>query len=243
MSENCQSRRTRLVSASILIVAAVVVSILYFTLPPTWLTQLCELLFFPAIAAIAGGLAIVWAGELVVNRWLERYKERSGYGLAKRKVFFSGDDEMIRDVRNDLLLSDLINRKNYTDPNIDLHDADIAILCISKDDGPAQKKDPDKPEPPKDGPAQEPDPNKPRGHQDDTAQITDWQSRARKTIETVIDQLNCHQALIVFTNGRLDSQTMAAIAERSFSTLVNCRGRIVSDIHSLLTTLPPRNGD
>ena len=154
MIEDYQSRRTRLVSASILIVAAVVVSILYFTLPPTWLTQLCELLFFPAIAAIAGGLAIVWAGELVVNRWLERYKERSGYGLAKRKVFFSGDDEMIRDVRNDLLLSDLINRKNYTDPNIDLHDADIAILCISKDDGPAQKKDPDKPRAPKDGPAQ-----------------------------------------------------------------------------------------
>ena len=77
-----------------------------------------------------------------MNRWLERYKERSGYGLAKRKVFFSGDDEMIRDVRNDLLLSDLINRKNYTDPNIDLHHADIAILCISKDDDPAQKKTP-----------------------------------------------------------------------------------------------------
>lgn len=226
MSENYQNRRTRLVSAGILIVAAVVVSILYFTLPPTWLTQLCELLFFPAIAAIAGGLAIVWAGELVVNRWLERYKERSGYGLAKRKVFFSGAEKMIRDVRHDLLLSDLINRKNYTDPNIDLYEADIVILCISKND-PAQKEDPDKP----------------RGHQDDTAQNTDWQSRARETIETVIDQLNCHQALIVFTNGRLDSQTKAAIEERSFTTLVNCRGRIVSDIHSLLTTLPPRNGD
>lgn len=224
MSENYQNRRTRLVSAGILIVAAVVVSILYFTLPPTWLTQLCELLFFPAIAAIAGGLAIVWAGELVVNRWLERYKERSGYGLAKRKVFFSGAEKMIRDVRHDLLLSDLINRKNYTDPNIDLYEADIVILCISKDD-PAQKEDPDKP----------------KGHQDDTAQNTDWQSRARETIETVIDQLNCHQALIVFTNGRLDSQTKAAIEERSFTTLVNCRGRIVSDIHSLLTTLPPRN--
>lgn len=242
MSENYQNRRTRLVSAGILIVAAVVVSILYFTLPPTWLTQLCELLFFPAIAAIAGGLAIVWAGELVVNRWLERYKERSGYGLAKRKVFFSGAEKMIRDVRHDLLLSDLINRKNYTDPNIDLYEADIVILCISKDD-PTQKKDPDKPETPKDDPTQKEDPDKPRGHQDDTAQNTDWQSRARETIETVIDQLNCHQALIVFTNGRLDSQTKAAIEERSFTTLVNCRGRIVSDIHSLLTTLPPRNGD
>lgn len=240
MSENYQNRRTRLVSAGILIVAAVVVSILYFTLPPTWLTQLCELLFFPAIAAIAGGLAIVWAGELVVNRWLERYKERSGYGLAKRKVFFSGAEKMIRDVRHDLLLSDLINRKNYTDPNIDLYEADIVILCISKDD-PAQNEDPDKPETPKDDPAQKEDPDKPRGHQDDTAQNTDWQSRARETIETVIDQLNCHQALIVFTNGQLDSQTKAAIVERSFTTLVNCRGRIVSDIHSLLTTLPPRN--
>ncbi len=242
MSENYQNRRTRLVSAGILIVAAVVVSILYFTLPPTWLTQLCELLFFPAIAAIAGGLAIVWAGELVVNRWLERYKERSGYGLAKRKVFFSGAEKMIRDVRHDLLLSDLINRKNYTDPNIDLYEADIVILCISKDD-PAQNEDPDKPETPKDDPAQKEDPDKPRGHQDDTAQNTDWQSRARETIETVIDQLNCHQALIVFTNGRLDSQTKAAIEERSFTTLVNCRGRIVSDIHSLLTTLPPRDGN
>ena len=225
MSENCQRRRTAWVSASALIAAAVVVSILYFTLPPTWLTQLCELLFFPAIVAIAGGLAIVWAGELVVNRWLERYKERSGYGLAKRKVFFSGDEETIRHVRDELLLSDLINRKNYTDPNIDLHDADIAILCISKDDDPAQEKDPDNP----------------RGPQDKTEENADWQSRVRKTIETVIDQLNCHQALIVFNNGWLDTDTKTKIEQRSFSTLVNCRGRIVSDIHSLLTTLPPRN--
>ena len=224
MSENCQSRRTRLVSASILIVAAVVVSILYFTLPPTWLTQLCELLFFPAIAAIAGGLAIVWAGELVVNRWLERYKERSGYGLAKRKVFFSGDDEMIRDVRNDLLLSDLINRKNYTDPNIDLHDADIAILCISKDDDRAQKEDPDKPVAPK-------------------PQCTSWETKTEESIKSFIAQLHCHQALIVFTNGLLPPHAKEDIEKRSFSTLVNCRGRIVSDIHSLLTTLPPRNGD
>ena len=240
MSENYQNRRTRSVSAGILIVAAVVVSILYFTLPPTWLTQLCELLFFPAIAAIAGGLAIVWAGELVVNRWLERYKERSGYGLAKRRVFFSGDDEMIRDVRNDLLMSDLINRKNYTDPNIDLHDADIAILCISKDDDPAQKEDPDKPEPPKDNPAQESAPNKPGAPKQ---QCTSWETKTEESIKSFIAQLHCHQALIVFTNGLLPPHAKEDIEKRSFSTLVNCRGRIVSDIHSLLTTLPPRNGD
>lgn len=225
MSENCQRRRTAWVSASALIVAAVVVSILYFTLPPTWLTQLCELLFFPAIVAIAGGLAIVWAGELVVNRWLERYKERSGYGLAKRKVFFNGDEEMIRHVRDDLILSDLINRKNYTDPNIDLHDADIAILCLSKDDDPAQEKDPD-------------NPNSPRA---DTRERPSWEENARATVEAFIGQLDRHQALIVFTNGWLDTDTKNKIEQRSFSTLVNCRGRIVSDIHSLLTTLPPRN--
>lgn len=225
MSENCQHHRTAWVSASALIVAAVVVSILYFTLPPTWLTQLCELLFFPAIVAIAGGLAIVWAGELVVNRWLERYKERSGYGLAKRKVFFSGDEEMIRHVRDDLLLSDLINHKNYTDSHVDLHDADIAILCISKDDDTAQEKDPD-------------NPNSPRA---DTRERPDWKENARATVEAFIGQLDRHQALIVFTNGWLDTDTKNKIEQRSFSTLVNCRGRIVSDIHSLLTTLPPRN--
>ena len=225
MSENCQRRRTAWVSASALIVAAVVASILYFTLPPTWLTQLCELLFFPAIVAIAGGLAIVWAGELVVNRWLERYKERSGYGLAKRKVFFSGDEEMIRHVRDDLLLSDLINRKNYTDPNINLHDADIAILCISKDDDPAQEKDPD-------------NPNSPRA---DMQERPNCKENARATVEAFLGQLDRHQALIVFTNGWLDTNTKTKILQRSFSILVNCRGRIVSDIHSLLTTLPPRN--
>lgn len=225
MSENYQNRRTRSVSAGILIVAAVVVSILYFTLPPTWLTQLCELLFFPAIAAIAGGLAIVWAGELVVNRWLERYKERSGYGLAKRKVFFSGDDEMIRDVRNDLLMSDLINRKNYTDPNIDLHDADIAILCISKTYETEKMEDPDNP----------------GGPRVETPEYTSWKKEADESIERIMAQLRGNQALIVFTNGWLDTQTKNHIEGRSFSTLVNLKGRIVSDIHSLLTTLPPRN--
>lgn len=225
MSKDSKKRRTTAVSASVLIAATAIVSLLYFTLPPSWLTKLCELLFFPSITAIAGALAVVWAGELVVNRWLERYRERSGYGLAKRKVFFDGDEDMIRSIRDDLLVSDLINQKNYTDPNIDLHEADIAILCISKTYEIDPKKDPD-------------NPNDPRV---DTPEYADWEKKARETIEIFTDQLNPRQALIVFTNGRLDSQTKAAIEERSFSTLVNFRGRIVSDIHSLLTTLPPRN--
>ena len=227
MSENCQRRRTAWVSASALIIATVFVSIVYFTLPSTWLARLCELLFFPAIAAIAGGLAIVWAGELVVNRWLERYKERSGYGLAKRKVFFSGDEEMIRHVRDDLLLSDLINHKNYTDPNIDLHDADIAILCIKK----TYKKQSNT------------DPKDPCCQATDTEEYSTWKTEAANSITSLKDRLTSHQALIVYTDGWLDGKTKALINNRSFSVLVNFSGRIVSDIHSLLTTLPPRNGD
>lgn len=227
MSENCQRHRTAWVSASALIVATIVVSIVYFTLPSTWLARLCELLLFPAIAAIAGGLAIVWAGELVVNRWLERYKERSGYGLAKRKLFLDGDPCMIRSIRDDLLISDLINHKNYTDPNIDVHDADIAILCISKTYKTKEKEDPDNP----------------GGHKVETPEYASWKKEAKESIERIMAQLRGNQALIVFTNGWLDTQTKNDIEERSFSTLVNFRGRIVSDIHSLLTTLPPRNGD
>ena len=167
-----------------------------------------------------------------MNRWLERYKERSGYGLSKRKVFFNGDDEMIRDVRNDLLLSDLINHKNFTDPNIDLHDADIAILCISKTDKKAKEEDPNKPSGPKDDTPEDND----RQKEDE-----DWRKKARETVQMFTDQLSHRQALIVFTNGWLGDQTKNDIEKRSFSTLVNCRGRVVSDIHSLLTTLPPRN--
>lgn len=224
MSKDSNRRRTTTLSASALIVAAITVSLLYFTLPQSWLTKLCELLFFPSIVAISGGLAAIWAGSAIAKPLLDTYLERKGYGLAKRKVYFRGSEPLIQELRNNLQISNLIEPKNYSRTNVSLEDADIAILCIDW-------------QPPLD--------TDPKEIEKKTKQ---WKSDADKTVSDFIEEINKntqsedHKGLIVYTNGWFLDSTKQTINNRPFSVLVNFSGRIVSDIHSLLTTLPPRNG-
>ena len=224
MSKDSNRRRTTTLSASALIVAAITVSLLYFTLPQSWLTKLCELLFFPSIVAISGGLAAIWAGSAIAKPLLDTYLERKGYGLAKRKVYFRGSEPLIQELRDNLQISNLIEPKNYSRTNVSLEDADIAILCIDW-------------QPPLD--------TDPKEIEKKTKQ---WKSDADKTVSDFIEEINKntqsedHKGLIVYTNGWLLDSTKQTINNRPFSVLVNFSGRIVSDIHSLLTTLPPRNG-
>ena len=224
MSKDSNRRRTTTLSASALIVAAITVSLLYFTLPQSWLTKLCELLFFPSIVAISGGLAAIWAGSAIAKPLLDTYLERNGYGLAKRKVYFRGSEPLIQELRDNLQISNLIEPKNYSRTNVSLEDADIAILCIDW-------------QPPLD--------TDPKEIEKKTKQ---WKSDADKTVSDFIEEINKntqsedHKGLIVYTNGWFLDSTKQTINNRPFSVLVNFSGRIVSDIHSLLTTLPPRNG-
>ena len=224
MSKDSNRRRTTTLSASALIVAAITVSLLYFTLPQSWLTKLCELLFFPSIVAISGGLAAIWAGSAIAKPLLDTYLERKGYGLAKRKVYFRGSEPLIQELRDNLQISNLIEPKNYSRTNVSLEDADIAILCIDW-------------QPPLD--------TDPKEIEKKTKQ---WKSDADKTVSDFIEEINKntqsedYKGLIVYTNGWFLDSTKQTINNRPFSVLVNFSGRIVSDIHSLLTTLPPRNG-
>lgn len=224
MSKDSNRRRTTTLSASALIVAAITVSLLYFTLPQSWLTKLCELLFFPSIVAISGGLAAIWAGSAIAKPLLDTYLERKGYGLTKRKVYFRGSEPLIQELRDNLQISNLIEPKNYSRTNVSLEDADIAILCIDW-------------QPPLD--------TDPKEIEKKTKQ---WKSDADKTVSDFIEEINKntqsedHKGLIVYTNGWFLDSTKQTINNRPFSVLVNFSGRIVSDIHSLLTTLPPRNG-
>lgn len=224
MSKDSNRRRTTTLSASALIVAAITVSLLYFTLPQSWLTKLCELLFFPSIVAISGGLAAIWAGSAIAKPLLDTYLERKGYGLAKRKVYFRGSEPLIQELRDNLQISNLIEPKNYSRTSVSLEDADIAILCIDW-------------QPPLD--------TDPKEIEKKTKQ---WKSDADKTVSDFIEEINKntqsedHKGLIVYTNGWFLDSTKQTINNRPFSVLVNFSGRIVSDIHSLLTTLPPRNG-
>ena len=73
--------------------------------------------------------------------------------------------------------------------------------------------------------------------------MSKWQMEAHDQVTALKAALTPDQALIVYTDGWLHDDTKALINNRPFSVLVNFKGRIVSDIHSLLTTLPPRNGE
>ena len=77
---------------------------------------------------------------------------------------------------------------------------------------------------------------------------TKQQDQAETRLGTILEQLkqnNDTQGLIVLTPGQLkrDNEHTEEFFKRAFSTIVNAQGRVLSDIHSLLTTLPPRNGE
>ena len=143
--------------------------------------------------------------------------------MAKRKVYFRGSESLIQELRENLQISNLIEPKNYSRTNVSLENADIAILCIEW---------------------QAPQDNDPKKEE----KTKQWESNADKIIFDFIEEINKntqskdHKGLIVYTNGWFGNSTKRMINNRPFSILVNFSGRIVSDIHSLLTTLPPRNG-
>ncbi len=222
-----QSKYSRQIALALSIITLIVVGTIAVTMYKCQLfnegTAVYETFIFTTIAAIAGGIAAFWAGVTVAKPLLDTYLERTGYGLAKRKVYFRGSESLIQELRENLQISNLIEPKNYSRTNVSLENADIAILCIEWQA--PQDNDPEKEE-----------------------KTKQWESNADKIIFDFIEEINKntqskdHKGLIVYTNGWFGNSTKRMINNRPFSILVNFSGRIVSDIHSLLTTLPPRNG-
>ena len=230
-----QSKHSRLIalarSVAALIVAGIIAVTMYKCQPFNEGTAVYETFIFTTIAAIAGGVAAFWAGMTVAKPLLDTYLERTGYGLAKRTIYFQGDEDQVLRIKKDLRTSNLIKAENYDNPHISLADADLVILCIRKEYESAEKDNPDFPK----------SSNKPKIR---TSEYTEWLESAHHQIDTITNgRLVDSQALIVFTDGWLDYKAKSLFVQRSFTTLVNTPGRIVSDIHSLLTTLPPRNGE
>ena len=223
-----QSKHSRLIAVARSIIALIIVGIIAVTMYKCQLfnegTAVYETFIFTTIAAIAGGIAAFWAGVTVAKPLLDTYLERTGYGLAKRKVYFRGSESLIQELRENLQISNLIEPKNYSRTNVSLENADIAILCIKW---------------------QAPQDNDPKKEE----KTKQWESNADKIIFDYIEEINKntqskdHKGLIVYPNGWFGDSTKRMINNRPFSILVNFSGRIVSDIHSLLTTLPPRNGE
>lgn len=218
-----------------IIVVAIIVTLITFK----WInisddrrwTDLTQTFLYPLCYTIIGSAILSCAALAISNKVLDRYNDRIGYGLAKRTIYFQGDEDQIQRIKKDLRISNLIKAQNYNNLHISIADADIVILCIKKKYKRAEKDNPEFPEVS----------NKPKIR---TSEYTEWLESAYRQIDTITNgSLVDSQALIIFTDGWLDHKAKSLFDQRSFTTLVNTPGRIVSDIHSLLTTLPPRNGE
>lgn len=180
----------------------------------TW-HEVATAFIFPFINAIAGAIIVAVVGTIIANKVLKNYNERLSYGLSKRVIQLMGDKILSDRVAEDLSKSALIENRIIQNENVS-READLIVLSLDL--------------PPK------------------IAERTKQQDQAETRLGRVLEQLkrnNDTQGLIVLTPGTLkrpNEHTDRCIA-RAFSTIVNAQGRVLSDMHSLLTTLPPRNGE
>lgn len=180
----------------------------------TWRTVTTTFIF-PFIYTIIGSIIVAVVGTTIVDKVLENYNKRLSQGLSQRVIQLMGDKVLSERVAEDLSKSALIENRIIQNENVS-READLIVLSLDL--------------PPK------------------IAERTEQQDQAETRLGRVLEQLkrnNDTQGLIVLTPGMLkrpNEHTDRCIA-RAFSTIVNAQGRVLSDIHSLLTTLPPRNDE
>lgn len=185
----------------------------------TW-RQVATTFIFPFINAIAGAIIVAVVGTIIANKVLENYNERLSYGLSKRVIQLLGYPEFSDRIREDLKYSALMKNEILSVQSTVSRRADLVILSL--------------------------DLNWYNGRREELkGETADKLNRAEQKLTQTINDLDDSQALIVLTVGKLDdsAQITEDLKKRRFSTIVNAQGRVLSDIHSLLTTLPPRNGD
>lgn len=181
----------------------------------TW-RQVATTFIFPFINAIAGAIIVAVVGTIIANKVLKNYTERVSYGLSGRVIQLIGDTELSKRIAQDLKKSALVRNQIIPDEEKVAAEADLVILSLDLPHEISKRN-------------------------------TD-QERAEEKLGTVLEQLkqnNDTQGLIVLTPGQLKrgNEHTEEFFKRAFSTIVNAQGRVLSDIHSLLTTLPPRNGE
>lgn len=185
----------------------------------TW-HEVATTFIFPFIYTIAGAIIVAVVGTIIANKVLENYNERLSYGLSKRVIQLLGYPEFSDRIREDLKYSALMKNEILPVQSTVSRRADLVILSL--------------------------DLNWYNGRRDELkGETADKLNRAEQKLTQTINDLDDSQALIVLTVGRLDdfASITKNLKKRRFSTIVNAQGRVLSDIHSLLTTLPPRSGE
>ena len=182
---------------------------------PTW-HDVATTFIFPFIYTIIGAIVVALVGTTIADRVLENYNDRLSQGLSSRKIQLIGDHSLTAKLQEDIKKSAI---KSTVDANKNSvsSDSDLVVLSLDLDwySGPR----------PENGP------------------VADKLVAGERELHRIVNELTESQALIVLTLGTLDrtAEITKTCFKRRFSTVVNAQGRILSDIHSLLTTLPPRN--
>ena len=185
----------------------------------TW-REVATAFIFPFIYTIAGAIIVAVVGTIIVDKVLKNYNERLSYGLSKRVIQLLGYPVFSDRIKHDLHRSALMKNEIISNRSTVSHRADLVILSL--------------------------DLNWYNGRREELkGKTADELNHAEQKLTQTINDLDDSQALIVLTVGKLDdsAQITKDLKERRFSTIVNAQGRVLSDIHSLLTTLPPRNGE
>lgn len=224
-----KNKKYIIILGAIIVIAIIVVVVTFncvnISEDRRWI-DLSQTFLYPLSYTLIGSAIVTYAGLEMSDKVLENYNKRIGYGLSNRQIYFEGSANKISETKEDLQVSNLIKSENYMDSTTTANDADIAILCIDKEQTKESKQESNNP-----------------NQKSDSKKMSKWQMEAHDQVTALKAALTPDQALIVYTDGWLHDDTKALINNRPFSVLVNFKGRIVSDIHSLLTTLPPRNGE
>ncbi|MEZ7633205.1 hypothetical protein O3656_09265 [Pauljensenia sp. 27098_8_83] len=213
-----------IIALSIIIALALIVVILTFNCvniseDRRWV-DLARTFLYPLSCTVIGSAILAYAGLEISDKVLENYNERLSYGLSKRVIQLVGYPDFSHRLQEDLRKSALIRNKIIQDQSTVSHEADLVVVSLDLDWY--------------------------IGSRDNLDQNgKDKLNGAEQMLRQVIGELDDSQALIVLTIGKLDdsAQITEDLKKRRFSTIVNAQGRVLSDIHSLLTTLPPRNGE
>ena len=182
----------------------------------TW-REVATAFIFPFIYTIIGTITVALVGTTIADKVLENYNERLSQGLSKRVIQLLGYQDFSDRIQGDLHRSALIQNRIIRNQTSVSREADLVVVSLDLNWY-----------------------SKPRKELDsDTANKL---NRAEQELTQVIQDLEDSQARIVLTVGKLDDSAPITkyLKERRFSTIVNAQGRVLSDIHSLLTTLPPR---
>lgn len=214
--------RVAITSACDIITVSLFISVFYFLIPVPWWKELCTELLFPTIAAIAGGLAVIWAGEASVKTLL-RLRERINRGLKDRMIVIIGNKDERENIETQLKYSNLFamenitNADSYTDNDYEKYD--LVILALTGKDFDPLDKD-----------------------QSEILQSTLQIVGTPSTTKQLIEQDKPVVGLIILCPVNSLKRENATTFRRPFTAVVNQPGRMITDIFSLLTTLPITKG-